>query len=247
MPRRVDAPQSVWCVSCRALASNPPPQAQAVVACTAKREEAESLWRAAVVAENKLKRDVLALKDERKTLAARITQLEMQLVDARASLSAAHAGKPRSAPVLIFALFSTRVSDIAAALAGPPPVVVEHDATQTTPPPPTSAPRTPPPLSAPAPPLSPRSMLLEVFGMLSEAAHVNESPDSHEQQQQQEEDQHIMPELACPGTPPALTSAAAPEAASPTAKRRLCDEVRSTSYFRSFSFGRCVCLPFCIL
>jgi hypothetical protein len=72
-------------------------QGTALLSCNAKREEAEGQLRAAAVAESKLKRDVLVLKDEKKAVVARVSQLEAEISDAMSALAAARAGEQHSA------------------------------------------------------------------------------------------------------------------------------------------------------
>ena len=62
-----------------------------MLSCNAKREEAEGQLRAAAVAESKLKRDLLVLKDDKKAMVARMSQLEGDMADALAALAAARA------------------------------------------------------------------------------------------------------------------------------------------------------------
>jgi hypothetical protein len=71
-------------------------QGIALLSCNAKREEAEGQIRAAAVTESKLKREVLALKDEKKAMVARAAQLEGEMADAMAALAAARAGELHS-------------------------------------------------------------------------------------------------------------------------------------------------------
>jgi hypothetical protein len=72
-------------------------QGLALLSCNAKREEAEGQLRAAAVTESKLKRDMVVLKDEKKALVARVSQLEGEVADAQAALAAARAGDGCSA------------------------------------------------------------------------------------------------------------------------------------------------------
>jgi hypothetical protein len=72
-------------------------QGLALLSCNAKREESETLLRAAAVAESKFKREILVLKDEKKALGARVAQLEGDMADAMAAVAAARAGEQRCA------------------------------------------------------------------------------------------------------------------------------------------------------
>ena len=193
-------------------------QGLALLSCNAKREDAEGQLRAAAVTESKLKRDLAVLKDEKKSVVVRVSQLEGEVADAQAALAAARAGDLLQRTRTFKRLMSciTHHPDFAAALSAPPPPAIENESTQTSPPPP--LPRSAPP--TPPPPPSPRAMLLLVFEALSDGKYTYEVPKQEEEEQQHQ--QHQQQRAVTPPPPPAAV-----EPPSPSAKRRLCDEVHA--------------------